>query len=234
MTAQNTKTKRIVSGPELAGRIAKNILEWAYSLVKVPSMIAGGFVILGGRLLMAATGSNQPIELKATDGPVDCVIYGLMIGSFGYSAYQWAEVLPALTGVEVTGFLRYLGGALGSGFTQIIQARALRRDWLPIKAAMAKNYSQYARIQDSEMDRLVDAARIRAKEYNSAEVRRIGFMGLIAITSWLIEFFVQFYGTQIPSNWLSFGLIGAVLQALFFTAFFELLVMLQEDRERNA
>jgi len=223
--ASTRKTTRI----QFVRRLAISFIRWIIEIASIPLMFVGALIIQSGRLVTSATGGGQA-ALRDTDGPYNFCLNLMLLASLAWSGWQYGALADGYFS-SLLWMPAWGGFAVGVGLstlTQLIQARALRMS-TPTKAY--DNFSRNARrrINEEELDPLVDIAQAHGRSYNSAGMTKLRMFGIFAIAAWVAEFVVQALNASWALPWFSVGNLGVFAGVLVATFMFELMAMLDQE-----
>lgn len=220
----NPKASRRFVLLKIASGIANGIIDF----VSMPLKMLSIAILRVGGLLIEMTGG------KASDNESlnAVVIRGILVALFLYSASQYSAMAAAiaLTIPWLPSWGGIIIGLLLNLVTQILQARALRRDSLSEKERAFKSVAKQ-RIDEDQIEHYVDIAQAKAKQFNRSEMLKFRVMGLFACGAWLAEFWVMGSNPVIPwaSPWFNFANIPCLVLTVVLAFAFEVFAQMDEE-----
>lgn len=218
------------SRKKLVGKLTTGFIGWAVELVSIPVKFVGAAVIICGRVLSAATAGGKA-ELRDADSAYHVLLNLLLITSFCWSGYQYGQL--AASNVDQLAFISGPRAAFAVGLglsslTQLIQARALRQN-SPQKAYAKFSETQNRRLDEEQLEDLIDLAQANGKRYNSAGMFKLRMFGMFAMAAWATEGIVQGMAADWSTPWFQLQNAGVLAGVVVLTFLFELLAAMDEE-----
>lgn len=208
--------------------VIRGITNWIIEAVSMPLWMLSIVILRVGGVLIELTGGKA----SAREGLDAVALRGILIALFIYGAIQYSQQAGAVA-ASISWLPTWGGLLIGMSLnvaTQILQARALRKDRLQDKKDAFYMASE-RRIHDDEMEDLVDIAKARAKQYNRSEMAKFRVMGFFAFGAWLAEAWVMGSSPAIPwvSPWFSFPNLFSLILSVALTFAFEVFAQMDEE-----